>query len=438
MQNKLIQTQAQKMALTVNMQQSLQILQCSNIELIELVNKQLDENPVLESDCEPAVNYWGTDQAGNAGFSSDYDPIAAAEDKSGSLEQHLLLQLNCLGQVSAEVYEVSRYIIGNLDPNGYLALSLERVAADLRISTGIAEQALSLVQEFDPAGVGARNLRECLLIQLIDSQPENRLVYPLVDRYLEDIAANRLTMISKELKVTVADIQEAASLLTQLVPRPGMIFQKEEPRYIIPDLTIEQGSGDRYRVHVNRALSASLSINRHYLRLSEAAAVRGSDQQFLKEQISSAQWLMKCLSQRERTLQLVTEAIVDVQSDFFREGRGHLAPLTLKEVADRVGMHESTISRSVTGKYAQTPQGLFELKYFFASGVQASEGVFTSAENVKETIKKLIQHENRAKPYSDQELMETINETGIHISRRTVAKYREEIGIAKSSKRVVR
>lgn len=437
MQNKLIQEQTQKMALSVRMQQSLKILQYSNIELLEFVNTQIDENPVLESNYDPAAYYDGLARTGYKGVSSDYDPISALEDTSGSLEQHLLFQLNCMASVPTKVSKVSKYIIGNLDSNGYLTLSLERVALDLQISLSIAEQALSLVQGLDPAGVGARNLRECLLIQLRDRKPEDNLALHLVNLYLEDIVANRLKFVAKELKVTVTDIQVAASLLKHLVPRPGMIFQKHESRYIIPDVTIEKASGDQFKVLVNRSLSASLSISGYYLRMSEADEVRGNDQEFLKEWISSAKWLIKSLSQREQTLQLVMEAIVVVQSDFFRHGRGHLTPLTLKEVANRVDLHESTISRSVTGKYVQTPQGLFELKYFFASGINTSEGAVTSTENVKETIKKLIQHENSRKPYSDQELMELLQETGIHISRRTVAKYREEIGVPKSSKRTI-
>lgn len=220
------------------------------------------------------------------------------------------------------------------------------------------------MQELDPAGVGARNLRECLLIQLRLTHGVDSLVYRLVEGHLEDLAANRIKRIAKELRADADEIREAACRLTALVPRPGAIFQADKPHYVIPDIIIEQRE-EGFDIRV-RSISKSVRINGFYKGMSELAAAGDPERQFLKEKLSSAEWLLKCLSQREKTLRLVAEAVVEAQAEFFRTGKGSLAPLSLKEVAERIGMHESTVSRSVAGKFAQTPRGIFELKYFFS------------------------------------------------------------------------
>lgn len=434
MNNRLVLTQTQKLAVTANMQQSLYILQSSNMELIEFINQQADENPVLEADFGTMLHNRGV--AGSSAAAPEYDPIAMAANAAPTLEQHLLRQLNCLTGLPAGVYEAAKYMIGNLDDNGYLALPLEQVAGDLGISPAIVDLALNRVQELDPAGVGARNLRECLLIQLRLTRGVDSLVYRLVEGHLEDLAANRIKRIAKELRADADEIREAACRLTALVPRPGAIFQADKPHYVIPDIVIEQRE-EGFDIRV-RSISKSVRINGFYKGMSELAAAGDPERQFLKEKLSSAEWLLKCLSQREKTLRLVAEAVVEAQAEFFRTGKGSLAPLSLKEVAERIGMHESTVSRSVAGKFAQTPRGIFELKYFFASGVYASEGQAVSADHIKRKIKELIRLENAAKPLSDQQLAEALLAAGLSISRRTVAKYREEMGIAPSSRRAAR
>lgn len=436
MSNRLLLTQTQKLAVTANMQQSLHILQSSNMELIEFINRQADENPVLEVDFGTMLHDRGRGRARSSASAQEYDPIAMAANAAPTLEQHLLRQLNCLTGLPAGVYEAAKYMIGNLDDNGYLTLPLEQLAEDLGVSPAIVGLALNQVQELDPAGVGARNMKECLLIQLRLTYGEDSLVYRLADGHLEDLAAGRIKRIAKALKADADEIREAACRLTALVPRPGATFQFEKPHYVVPDIVIEQRE-EGFDIHIG-SISKSVTINSFYKGMSERAAAGDPEARFLKEKLSSAEWLLKCLSQREKTLRLVAEAVVEAQAEFFRTGKGGLAPLTLKEVADRIGMHESTVSRTVAGKFAQTPRGIFELKYFFASGVYVSEGSAVSADHIKRKIKELIRSENAAKPRSDQQLAEALLGAGLSISRRTVAKYREEMGIAPSSRRAAR
>ncbi|EXX91110.1 hypothetical protein BG52_11565 [Paenibacillus darwinianus] len=381
MYNKLVQTQAQKLTVTANMQQRLHMLQCSNVELADLLQREIGDNPVLEADLERLLP-----QRDSMRSVGGFDPIAAARRMPDTLERHLLGQLNCLQGIAPDVYEAAKYVIGNLDDNGYLDLDIGRAAADLQLKGRVVEEGLRHVQAMEPAGVGARNLRECLLIQLSQAGCEGELVYRLADGHLEDLAAGRIAAIAKRLNAGLPEIREAARMLKQLSPRPGAGFQKEKPHYVIPDLVIAVEEGGRFSVRMNGRLSQALTINSYYQRIIKTEAVDKGEKRYVEERLASAQSLIKSLCDRERTLLRVTEAIAFAQADFLRCGKGGLVPLSLKDIADRLGMHESTVSRSVTGKYALTPQGLLELKAFFASGIRSSDGAFVAANAIKEAI----------------------------------------------------
>ncbi|HJV47191.1 MAG TPA: RNA polymerase factor sigma-54, partial [Bacillota bacterium] len=293
------------------------------------------------------------------------------------------------------------------------------------------QQALFVVQGLEPRGVGARNLRECLTIQLEYQGLKDSLSFQIVEEHLPDLAEGKINRIASALGVSTRQVQEAIDQIRTLDPRPGARYHREEVRYIVPDVTVEQIEGN-YIVIVNDAVTPRLSISRFYERL---LTEENEAKKYIHEKMNSAQWLIRSIEQRRMTLYRVTEAIVDEQCEFFNQGIDRLKPMTLKEIADIVGLHESTISRATNNKYVQTPRGTFELKYFFSSGLSTSSGDAASSESVKKKIKQLIAQEDRKKPLSDQQLSDILNKQGICISRRTVAKYREEIGILSSAKR---
>ncbi len=435
------QEQTQKLVMTPELRQAITVLQFSSLELLDYLESETQQNPVLE--VEPTFD-WAelAKELRNKELphaSSGYAGAATDETQEGirqgvTLHEHLEKQFRLL-PLHQEVLRIGRYLIGNLDSNGYLTLSLEECAQALSVSAERVLQALQHVQSLEPTGVGARNLAECLRLQLAEKREVPQAIYLLIDHYLEDVAQGKITRVATRLGVSPSDVQRMVDLLKTLDPKPGRMHSIETPAYIIPDVTVERVGRD-YVVIVNERSMPRLTINEFYRNLLLAKGdLHKETKDYIASKLSGALWLLKSIEQRRQTIFNVTTAIVELQRSFFEEGVRRLKPMTLRHVAEKVGLHESTVSRATTGKYAQTPRGVFELKYFFGSGVQTSSGESASAESIKSEIKRLVQEENQQKPLSDQKLAELLQEKGIEIARRTVAKYREEEHIPSSSQR---
>ncbi|MEW9669453.1 RNA polymerase factor sigma-54 [Ammoniphilus sp. 3BR4] len=451
----LYQEQSMKLVMTPELRQAITILQFSALDLLEYINQQLSENPVIEpldmemnreTEIKSSSSATGDvdwsefirdraqgDYAGTSirSYENEYNPLDWVARNDVSLEKHLLEQLSYIRQLPESIRETAKYIIGNLDEKGYLELALEQVAQTLGVDLEAVEQALWVVQSLEPRGVGARDLKECLIIQLEYDGKKDSLAHAIVEQYLMDLAEGRISKIAGELQVTPQEVQEAADVIRTLNPRPGSDYYRDEPKYVIPDVTVEKVD-DEYIILVNDSTSPRLSISSYYERLLKED---GHAKKYIHDKMNSAMWLIKSIEQRRMTIYKVTEAIVKEQKEFFEKGIACLKPMNLKEIAEIVDLHESTISRATNNKYVQTPRGVFELKYFFSSGLTTANGDATSSESVKAKLKQLIDKEDRKKPLSDQKLCELLNEAGIEISRRTVAKYREELGILSSAKR---
>ncbi|MGB9792170.1 MAG: RNA polymerase factor sigma-54 [Thermacetogeniaceae bacterium] len=321
--------------------------------------------------------------------------------------------------------------MGNINDQGYLQISLEDAQRMCGYPLPAIENVLRIIQSFDPPGVGGRDLAECLLIQLDQRGQRTPLVEKLVRFFLHDLAHGRLQKIANALGVTLQEVQALADLIKSLDPKPGRNFSRPgDTRYIIPDVVVEK-VGDDYVVIVNDVCVPRLVINKTYQTLlKQKGSCDPATAQFIENKLKSAIWLIRSIEQRRLTLHRVVQCIVENQRDFLERGVKYLKPLTLKQIAGVAGLHESTVSRTIANKYIQTPQGVFELKFFFSSGVAgAQDGEMFSAESIKRLLKELIENEDSCNPLSDQQLCELLQARGINIARRTVAKYRQELGI---------
>ncbi|MFD1397410.1 RNA polymerase factor sigma-54 [Kroppenstedtia eburnea] len=452
----LVQDQRMKLVMTPELRQAIQVLQLSAVDLIQYIQDQAIENPVLEMEDSPRMAEsepvgtasverladWGAFMRGGGTFgrsSSTHDeeeghPVDRIADSALSLSGVLEEQLRYLS-IDTRTYQICRYIIGNLDEDGYLRLNAEQLCKRFNISEQDFADSLKLVQGLDPAGVGARNLSECLTLQLEREGEPAPLLLNIVSFHLHDLAEGKLKRVAKALDCTTVEVQEAADRIRKLNPKPGLACHGESPRYIFPDVTVGKVQGE-WEVWVNEGYIPRLGISTQYERIlrenNEGAHQAAA---YIKERIQSAMWLLKSIEQRRNTLYRVSRAIIQVQRDFFEHGISHLKPLTLREVAEELELHESTVSRATRHKYIQTPRGLFPFRFFFPSGVSNQSGGNTSARSVKERIEQLIKGENKGKPLSDQKIADRLREAGIRISRRTVAKYREEMGITSSQAR---
>jgi RNA polymerase sigma-54 factor len=355
-----------------------------------------------------------------------------------SLTDHLMWQLTLSRLTETEV-KVGEQIIGNLDQNGYLTATLEEIAAQVELDTEFVQTVLGKVQEFDPPGVAARNLEECLLIQNRVMGGSNSLVEAIIRDHLKDLEVKNYNYISKKQKVPLQDVLNAVMLISVMDPRPGSVYNDESAQSIIPDVFVFK-AGDEYKVVLNEDGFPRLRISHFYKDMM--GSVRGGNsisadagKKYIRDKVQSATWLIKGIQQRQRTIFRITESIVKFQKDFLDKGIQYLKPLVLRDIADDVEMHESTISRVVTNKYMYSPRGIFELKYFFSSSIQKTNGDAIASKSVKEAIRTIISGENVLKPLSDSEIVEILDASGITIARRTVAKYREMMGISPSSRR---
>lgn len=378
--------------------------------------------------------YGGRESSGADQEKRDF--MEASITRAPSLADHLEWQLLLVAKNEKEK-ALGKILIGNIDDNGYLTDKLEDIAASQKLPLQDIEKVLQLIQTFEPPGVGARNLQECLMLQLENKVGAMaRKAYFLVMNHFEDMEKKRYPVILKALDCTSEQLREILTFIATLEPKPGRSFQDNDTKYITPDVSVRKIEGE-YVVVLNDEPVPKLRISSYYRRLlKDKKALDGKEtKKFLENKIQSAMWLIKNIEQRRKTIFRVTEAIFRIQRDFLEIGLSALKPLTLKQVADMIGMHESTVSRVTTHKYVQTHRGLFELKYFFTSGLESVDGMDVSSLSVKEKIKEMVDQEPPQKPHSDQKIMELLNEQGLTIARRTIAKYREELRIPSASQR---
>ncbi len=438
--------QAQKLSMTPELIQAIQILQLNQQELSEFVQQELLENPVLEVEptddskavdiqavvLRTAADEWRYSQQG---FAEDDDEITFEQfvSEESTLEDFLVSQLH-LSDLNERKMNIGRYIIEAIDDNGYLTASVEEIAEACHAEPEKVEAVLTHIQNFDPPGVGARNLKECLLIQLASKGLLTEEMEYLVIHMLEDIAEHRYGKIGKCLHLTVKQVQRMADVLKTLEPKPGRAFSSGDAvRYVTPDVLVEENDGE-YAVVNNDFAVPKLMVSSYYRQLNEEYKDEEL-QKYLNDRMNAALWLIKSIDQRKQTIQNVANAVVQYQQEFFSHGEQSLKPLTLRQIAEEIGVHESTVSRTINGKYLQSSRGTFELKYFFSSGLEGDDGQGVSSNSVKSIIRGLIAGEDTQHPLSDQEMAEILKEKGIAISRRTVAKYRESMHILSSSKR---
>lgn len=441
--------------MTPQLQQAIKLLQLSRQDYLEAIERELEENPLLESEPaevepdqdrkppepKPATGedlYESLDSRypnKRGDFDGERGNLEANISVQEGLVEHLLWQLK-VSDVSAADRAIAAHIAGNLDVNGYLCATVQEIAAETGATTEDVERVLNEVQSLDPPGIAARDLRECLLIQLDQLGLSNSLAAKLVSDHLADLEHRRYESLAKQLKKGLPEINEALKVIKQLEPRPGRPYVDEAPVYITPDVYVKK-VGNEFVVTLNEYGLPRLRLNSDYTDLvtsSNGAAPEPSAKEFINEKLRSANWLIKSIEQRKQTIFKVAESIVKFQREFFEVGISGLKPLVLKDVAEDVGMHESTISRVTSNKYLHTEQGVYELKFFFSSGLKSSEGD-VSSESVKSKIKELITAEPPKSPLSDQDIAVKLKSDGIDIARRTVAKYREMMGIPSSSRR---
>lgn len=454
--------QQQKLVMTPELKLALKILQLPALELEEFIQQELETNPVLELSEEPKdekiiseqdkkndnkekekeidwkeyLQFQGKSYCIDSNYNDDgaepsFDNYVS---DSYTLKDHLLFQLQ-LSLLRYNLLDIGEFIIESLDENGYLTIPMDELAELAKTDMNTLEKVLSIIQTFDPAGVGARDLAECLLIQLNFKGLLNANTEKTVKQHLDDIAYNRLNNISKSLGVSVEVAQNISDLIKGLEPKPGRAFEcNNSTKYIVPDIYIEKIS-DEYTITVNDYSNSGLRINQYYRNLLQNEEKGSQASQFISSRLSSAMWLIKSIEQRKTTLYNVVQAILEYQIDFFDKGVMHLKTMTLKNIADKISVHESTVSRAINGKYVQTNKGVFELKYFFRSGIENETGDGISSESIKKMLKNLIDQENHKHPISDQDIADILAKEGLAISRRTVAKYRDDQGILSSSKR---
>lgn len=443
--------QTQKLSMTPELIQAIQILQYNNQELNEYIDKELLENPILESEYhKESDTEIDIDSLRDQLIQADENVEAYKQWESHStsdeysyenfvafnytLTEFLIEQLH-FSSLKGQDAEIGRYIIENIDDNGYLSMSLEEICSVLDVDLDSCERVLDLIHTFEPSGVGARDLNECLIIQLASLGELTDEIEFIISNRLKDLADNKYALISKDMGISIAEVQGIADLIKTLEPKPGRGFDSDNSiKYIIPDIYVEETNGE-YVVSANDGSTPSLHISSYYNSLTEEAKSDKELSNYLNNRFNSAMWLMKSIEQRKKTIYNVASAIVQFQNDFFAKGERFLKPLTLKQIAETVGVHESTVSRAINGKYMQCPRGVFELKYFFTGGILNEDGSGVSSNSIKSMIKEFVDAEDDKKPLSDSKISEMLHEKGIDISRRTVAKYRDDIGILPSSKR---
>jgi len=485
----------QQLVMTPQLQQAIKLLQLSRMELVDLIRTELTENPILEDpgegeedsraegaspaeqaqleaapehkEVEKAEEVKGEEGANeidwdqyldhyqlqghtapsNRGMADEELPgYEATLTKKTDLVDHLVWQLR-LSNLTEDEERVAMLIIGNLDDDGYFKMPavegeseesmtrdpLVRVAFEAGVGVTFAEEVLKKVQKLDPMGVAARDLRECLLIQVDHLNADTPEIVAIIERHLRHLESKNYGAIAKDLKISIDEVVKAVKVISRLEPKPGRAYSGEEAQYITPDVYVHK-MGDSYVTVLNDDGLSKLRISGMY-RAALKNGQAGDAKEYIQEKLRSAVWLIRSIHQRQRTIHKVTESIVKFQREFLDKGIAYLKPLILRDVAEDIGMHESTVSRVTTNKYVHTPQGIYELKFFFNSAINRTGGDEIASEAVKNHIKQIVAAEDPKHPHSDQRIVEILKGQDIEIARRTVAKYREVLGILPSSKR---
>lgn len=447
-------TQEQKLVMTEEMQLSIKVLQMPVGELREYINTEFSENPILEMkeditnstvntnekldkyDYKEMIKYLEFDNYSGQSYGTydqEVSPFNFIPEKK-SLKEFLHEQLLEMEEDKL-IKQVANYIIESLDNRGYLEISVDEISKELHLKTEVIEEALSVVQELEPFGIGARNLKECLMIQLINLGLINDYLEEMVENHLEDIANNKYTLIAKKLNISPSEAQRYGDIIKKLEPKPSSGFYTgEDVKFIIPDAEIKNIQGELYII-MNDKMIPSLSINNAYKQVIEGGE-KSDTSNYVKDKLSKAINIIKGIEQRRSTIYKVLESITKKQKEFFINGVNSLKPMNLKEIAEDINMHESTVSRAIKDKYILTTYGTIKIKDLFISGISSSANKEDVAViQIKNKIKELIDTEDKNKPLSDQNICDKLKEEKLCISRRTVAKYREELGIKPSSKR---
>jgi RNA polymerase sigma-54 factor len=471
---------SQKLIMTPSLQQAIKLLQLSKLELQEVLNQELLENPLLEESAEETkqeeaeaetqeaksdaeeeakkteekkddkekdsfeeIDYdayfqdyieYGYNPRG-MGEEHDEFPIENTLTRPPNLTDHLTWQLS-MSDASPLVKEIGAFIIGNIDEDGYLRASNEEIATSGNYEMSEVEKAVTAIQSLDPIGVGARDLRECLLLQLEFLEIDVPYVDEIIRDHWDEFMQRKFVQISKALSIDMKTLEGIVEVIKHLDPKPGRKYSNERAIYVEPDVYVQK-VGDEYVIVLNEDGMPKLRINGSYRAMLNSMDSKqdGETVNYIKDKIRSAVWLIKSLDQRQRTIYKVAESIVKHQREFLERGIDFLRPLVLRDVADDIQMHESTVSRVVSNKYMHTPRGLFLMKYFFHSGIDSDTGEDISSLTVKKKIQSYIDGEDPRKPLSDSKIMKILNDEGINIARRTVAKYRDELNIPSSTDR---
>lgn len=462
---------SQTLRMTPQLQQAIKLLQLSRMELEAAVRKELEENPILEEtqdlkeedrqrtkeaadtvdpQAEPSTNdqdpqkqdefewesylensYKPPQQSGGGNEEiMNYENVISTTE---SLHDYLNWQAKMFGFADDEL-ALAEILINYIDDDGYILTPLEEIAASENVKVEDLEDVLQFIHEFDPPGVGARDLKECLLIQAKAIEEDTHDLVNLISNHLKDLEKKNFEGIARTMNRDIQEIAEMCKIIYSMDPKPGRAYAPADTQYVTPDVYVYK-VGDDYMVSLNEDGLPRLKISNFYKNMLKGSGGNEKTQDYIQEKLRSAVWLIKSIHQRQRTIYKVTESIVKHQREFLEKGSGFIKPMVLRDIANDIGMHESTVSRVTTAKYVHTPQGIFELKYFFNSGIATSDGDSLASESVKLKIKELIAKEDNKNPYSDQQIVDLLKAEGIQIARRTVAKYRDVLKILPSSRR---
>ncbi len=465
----LSQTQQQRLqtVLAPQLRQSLELLQVPIMELRTLVQQALEQNPTLEEklpaneqiEVEPGSGE--ADDINETDLDEEFAALAQLDDewreyfqqnkiihndprdeeakqryllnsisRPESLQEHLVHQL-ALSHLSDEDRRIGEVLIGNINDDGYLSITLEELAETTGSDLGRLERILDVIRDFDPIGVGSRDLKECLLQQIDRLGMSNDHARRIVQDHLEDLGAHKYDRIARALDIPHEELRKTVNAIATLEPKPGRRFSSEPNAYVVPEIEVQK-TNDHFSVFPNDEQIPRLRISKHYRRLMEDPSTPAEVKEYIREKIRSGTFLIKSIDQRKHTIRNIAHEILRAQQDFFEKGIEHLKPLTMGEIARTLGIHETTVSRAIAHKYMQTPQGLFELKYFFTPGFKNTDGNEVSNKAIKDAIARLVDHEDPSAPLSDQAIADRLKKEGYNVARRTIAKYREELHILPS------
>lgn len=444
--NTLELNQSQKLILTTQLKQSLAILNMSRLEVEEEIRKESESNPLLEAekneegiDWEKYIKHMESvnirQDKNDAPYSSenavDFENMIRS---TSNLYDYLIDELKYF-KLTFEEKRICKYIIDSLDEDGYLRINDKEIYDELRVDASLFRRCLDIVQQLDPPGIGARNISECLILQLERMGISNNIVENIIMNDLELIGRNKLKDIAKKYKISIEKCKEAIEIIRHLDPKPGRACSNDKCVYVQPDVIVDKIDG-KYIVHTNEKDVYNIKINDFYRNMMTDKDSDKEAKEFIKDRLNSAATLIKNIESRKSTILRIAEAIIDEQQEFIQKGEKYIKPMKMKDIADKLEIHESTVSRGVNGKYMLTPFGLYEFKFFFNAALEtdnSSEGA--SSAGIKRDIKDIIDGENKKKPLSDDAISKMLKEKGVSVARRTVAKYREEMGIASSSRR---